>query len=341
MRKLLTVMLVLAVIAAVFLSCQQPASPGNAVSSTATTDNQESSQTVRPTSTPDSKDMATVYPVTVEDDLGRKVTLTKKPVRIISLAPSNTEILFALGLNDSIIGVTDYCDYPEAAKEKTRVAGYSTPDLEKLVSLQPDLVLAESNHEKTVLPALERLGLPVYVSWAYRVETILKEISDIGRLTGKTGQAEKLISAMNLKINSVVDITSKMTDKQKLRVLYLNWNNPLWTMGANTYINDVISKAGGINIFEKDFEKSRAVSLESVISKNPQLIFISGMGTTGDVVYKAVKDEVRLYSVDAVINNRIYKISNADYIERPGPRVVEGLVEIAGMIHPEIFKSRK
>lgn len=112
-------------------------------------------------------------------------------------------------------------------------------------------------------------------------------------------------------------------------------------MGANTYINDVITKAGGINIYEKDFEKSRAVSLESIISRNPQLIFVSGMGTTGDVVYKAVKDEVRLYSVDAVINNRIYKISNADYIERPGPRVVEGLVEVAGMIHPEIFKSGK
>ncbi len=341
MRKLFVVLLMLAVLAGALPACQQPAGPGTDVSSASATDNQASPQAARPLSTTDNKDIAPVYPVTVEDDLGRKITLTKKPVRIISLAPSNTEILFALGLSESIVGVTDYCDYPEAAKEKTRVAGYSTPDLEKLVSLQPDLVVAESIHEKTVLPALERLGVPVYVTWAYRVETILKEISDLGHLTGRTSQAEELINAMNEKINGVVDITGKMTDKQKLRVCYLNWHNPLWTVGANTYINDIISKAGGINIYEKDFEKSRAVSLESIISRNPQIIFVSGMGTAGDVVYKAVKDEVRLYSVDAAINNRIYKISNADYIERPGPRVVEGLIEIAGMIHPEIFKPRQ
>jgi len=283
----------------------------------------------------------TVYPITVEDGLGRKITINRLPVRIISLAPSNTEILFALNLGDSIIGVTDYCDYPEAAANKTRVAGYSTPDLEKLVSMQPDLIVAESIHEKTVLPALERLGFTVYVSAAYKIETILNDISMLGRITGQTSQANKLIAGMNMKINGVVNKTYGLSDKARPRVLYLNWNNPMWTMGANTYINDIINKAGGVNIYEKDFEKSRAVSLESIITKNPQVIFISGMGTTGDVVYKAVKDEVRLYAVEASINNHIYKIGDANLIERPGPRIVDGLIEVAKMIHPELFTINK
>jgi len=282
-----------------------------------------------------------VYPITVEDDLGRKVTINKMPAKIISLAPSNTEILFALNLGDRIIGVTDYCDYPEEAKIKTRVAGYSTPDLEKLVSMQPDLVVAESIHEKTVLPALERLGFTVYVASASRIETILNDISVLGRINGKTRQANNVISAMNLKINSVVDKTRGLSGAQRLRVLYLTWNNPMWTMGANTYINDIIKKAGGVNIYEADFEKSRAVSLESIIAKNPQVIFVSGMGTTGDVVYKAVKDEVRLYSVEASVNNHIFKINDANLIERPGPRAADGLIEVAKMVHPEIFPGTK
>ncbi|TSA54077.1 MAG: cobalamin-binding protein [Dehalococcoidia bacterium] len=281
------------------------------------------------------------FPITVTDDLGRKVTINRLPQRIISLAPSNTEILFALGLDDRIIGVTDYCDYPDAAKRKTRVAGYSTPDLEKLVSLQPDLVVAESIQEKTVLPALERLGMTVYVTEATTIDTILNDISILGKITGKTAKASRVLDTMNSKINSIVSKTQNLSSAQRLKVLYVNWHDPIWTMGRNTYIDDVIIKAGGINIYAADFEKSRAVSLESVVAKNPQVIFISGMGTTGDVVYKGIKDEVRLYTVDAALNNRIYKISDANLIERPGPRIVDGLVEVARMIHPEIFGEPK
>ncbi len=234
------------------------------------------------------------YPLTVTDDLGRKVTINKLPQRIVSLAPSNTEILFALGLDDRIVGVTDYCDYPEAAKTKTRVAGYSTPDLEKLVSVQPDLVVAESIQEKTVLPALENLGMTVFVTEAYTLDTILNDISVLGKITGKSGQAAHLVDAMNSKINAVVSKTQNLSSAQRPRVMYANWADPIWTMGRNTYVDDVINKAGGINIYAADFEKSRAVSLESVVAKNPQVIFVSGMGTTGDAVYNGIKDNTRL-----------------------------------------------
>ncbi|MGA9047890.1 MAG: cobalamin-binding protein [Dehalococcoidia bacterium] len=281
------------------------------------------------------------YPLTVTDDLGRKVTINKLPQRIVSLAPSNTEILFAIGLDDRIVGVTDYCDYPEAAKTKTRVAGYSNPDLEQLVSVQPDLVVAESIQEKTVLPTLERLGMTVFVTEAYTLDTILNDISVLGKITGKSGQAGHLVDAMNSKINEVISKTQNLSPTQRPKVMYATWADPIWTMGANTYIDDVIEKAGGTNIYEKDFEKARAVSLESVVEKNPQVIFVSGMETTGDAVYNDIKDNTRLYAVDAVINNRIFKISDANLIERPGPRIVDGLGEVSRMIHPEIFGGLK
>jgi iron complex transport system substrate-binding protein len=277
------------------------------------------------------------FPITVVDDLGREVTINKLPQRIISLAPSITEILFALGLDDRIVGVTDYCDYPEAAKAKPRVASYTTPNTEKLVSLQPDLVLAESIHEKTVLPVLEKLGLTVLVSSATSIDAVLHDINLIGQISGKSKIAAQLVEKMSSRIEAVSIKTEELTPENHPRVLYVVWHQPIWTMGSKTFIDDLIKTAGGINIFSNDFEKSRVVSLESIVAKNPQVIIVSGMATTGDQIYNAIKKEERLKSVAAMVNNHIYKISDSNLIERPGPRIVDGLDELAKLIHPEIF----
>src|SRR4030042_17814 len=122
------------------------------------------------------------FPLTVVDDLGRTVKIERLPQRIISLAPSNTEIIYALGLEDRLVGTTDYCDYPEAAKYKPRVAGYVNPDLEKVVSQQPDLIIAEAIHENTVLPALEKLGLTVIIMSASSLDVVLDDIKLIGEI---------------------------------------------------------------------------------------------------------------------------------------------------------------
>jgi iron complex transport system substrate-binding protein len=281
------------------------------------------------------------FPLTITDDLGRKITISKLPQRIISLAPSNTEILFALGLGDSIVGVTDYCDYPEAAKAKPRVAGYSTPDLEKVVSLEPDLILAESIQEYTVLPALEKLGLTVIAMSATSIDAVLHDISLVGQISGKSKTATQLVSDLNQRINAVTTKTENLKPEQRLRVLYVVWHDPIWTMGSKTFIDDLITKAGGINIFANDFEKSRVVSLESIITKNPQVIITSSMATSGDLIYNSIKKETRLSTVDAMMQNRIYKISDANLVERPGPRIVNGLEELAKLIHPELFGTTK
>lgn len=277
------------------------------------------------------------FPLTVVDDLGREVTIEKLPQRIISLAPSNTEILYALGLEDRIVGVTDYCDYPEAAKAKPRVAGYLTPDMEKIVFLEPDLILAESIHEKTVLPALEKLGLTVIVMSATSLDAVLRDIALIGQINGKSKSAAKLVDDLKRRIDAVTAKTEGLSPAERPRVMYACWHAPIWTLGSNTFINDLIGKAGGANVFADDFEKSRVVSLEAIIQENPQVIIVSGMGTTGDLVYNNIKKESRLAGIDAIRTNRVYKISDADLIERPGPRIVDGLEEVARLLHPEIF----
>ena len=281
------------------------------------------------------------FPLTVVDDLGRTVQIDKLPQRIVSLAPSNTEIVYALELEDRLVGTTDYCDYPEAAKSKPRVANYTTPNLEKVVSVQPDLVLAEAIHEKTALPAMENLGLTVIVTSAWSLDTVLNDIKLVGQVNGKSRKAASLVDDLNSRIQAVVYKTAMLTPEQRLRVLYVVWHDPIWTMGGETFTNDLIWKAGGVNIYADDFEQSRVVSLESIIQKNPQVIIVSGMGTSGDLIYNNIMKETRLSGIDAMVNNRVYKVSDANLTERPGPRIVDGLEEVAKLLHPEIFGAAK
>jgi len=273
-----------------------------------------------------------VFPITVTDSLGRKVTIDHLPQRIVSLAPSNTEILFALGLDDRIAGVTDFCDYPEKAKLKQHVAGYMTPDLEKLVMIGPDLVLAESIHEKTVLPALEKVGLKVIVLSSYTVDEIVNNITLVGQVTGSSAAASQLTKQLSARINTVTSKTAMLPADKRLRVMYVIWYDPVWTMGGKTYIDDLITKAGGNNIFSADFEKSRIVSPESIVNKNPQVVIVTGMATSADSIANNLKQQNWMQSTDAIKNNRVYKLSDANLIERPGPRTVDGLEEVANLL---------
>jgi len=276
------------------------------------------------------------FPVTVTDDLGRKVTIDKLPQRIISLAPSNTEILFALGLDDSIVGVTQYCNYPEAAKTKTKVAGYSNPSLDRIVSLKPDLIVAESIHEKMVLPALENLRLKTIVTSADSLDTVFKDIIMLGQATGRSKNAAQLVERMTQRMQAVTAKTSSIAQSAIPKVFYVIWNDPLWTMGGETFVDDVIKKAGGINIFSLDFTKSRTVSVEVVIARNPDVILVSSMGTSQGFLYGAIKADHRLDKVSAMVNGRVYEV-DSDLIERPGPRIIDGLEQVARMLHPELF----
>ncbi len=276
-------------------------------------------------------------PGNIVDGLGRSVAIEKTPQRIISLSPSNTEILFALGLGDKVVGVTEYCNYPQAATTKLKVGGFSTVDIEKVVSLEPDLVLATNIHSKTVIPALEELGLTVVALTPTSLLEVLDSITLVGKITGQNKQATEMVSSLRSRIEVITDKTETLSSKQKPRVFYVTWHDPLMTAGTGTLADDVIRSAGGQNI-ASDISGDKTIDLETVIYRDPQVIVASvGMGTGEDLPWQYVQTETRLKNTQALLNDRIYKI-DGDLIHRPGPRIVEALEQMACFIHPELFK---
>jgi iron complex transport system substrate-binding protein len=276
-------------------------------------------------------------PGNIVDGLGRSVTIDKIPQRIVSLAPSNTEILFALGLGDKVVGVTEYCNYPQEAMTKPKVGGFSNVDIEKVVSIEPDLVLATHIHGKTVIPALEKLGLTVVALTPGSLNEVLDSITLVGKITGQSTEASKLVNNLRTRIETVANKTQGLSPGQRPRVFYITWHDPLMTAGTETLADDVISSAGGQNI-AYDISGDKAIDLETVIYRDPQVIVASvGMGSGEDLPWQYVQTEPRLENTQALLNGRIYKI-DGDIIHRPGPRIVDALEQMAQFIHPELFK---
>jgi iron complex transport system substrate-binding protein len=272
------------------------------------------------------------------DQVGRAVSFDAVPERIVSLAPSNTEILFALGLGDKVVGVTDYCDYPPEAKEKTHVGGYWNPDVETIVSLEPDLVVAQALHLTEVIPKLEAYGLKVIVLEPTTVDEVLDAINLVGQITGNTKEATTLVNSLQSRIDRVTEKTKDLPESQRPGVFYMTWNDPLMSVGGDNIGDDLITRAGGSNIFH-GLEGSPTVSLEEVIQANPDVIIAGiGMGTGGDLPLQFAMDEPRLAVTNARINNQVYSIS-IDLSGRAGPRIVDALEQFARFIHPELFKG--
>ena len=266
-------------------------------------------------------------PGAVIDDLGRSVNIEGIPERIVSLAPSNTEILFALGLGEKVVGVTEYCNYPPEALNK-----------EKIIALQPDLILANSIHAEEVIPALEEIGLTVFALAAENVDGILEDIRMVGKITGSEGEASKLAIEMENRIEAITDVTKDLEERP--RVFYITWHDPLFSVGSETTIQELVEKAGGANIFQ-DITGHGTVDLEEVIARDPEVIIAcTGHGSAQAEPLEWAKEEPRLGVTEARKSNRIYQI-DADLISRTGPRIVDALEEFAWFIHPELFGKPK
>ena len=273
----------------------------------------------------------------VTDDLGRSVQIQGIPQRIISLAPSNTEIVYALGLEDRLIGVTTYCNYPAAAQEKPAVSEYSNVDIEKIVALQPDLVLADSIHKIDVIPALERMNIPVIALVSPTLEKLISNIALVGQICGQDEAAKSLNQSLQDRIETVAGQTRSMPDDEKQRVFFVTWHDPLWTVGSGTMINDLIEKAGGLNI-AADLEGNQTLDLETVIQRNPQVIFVlSSMGDQ-DTSYNYILNEPRFQATEALKNSLVFRM-DPDIFGRTAPRIVDGLEEMAQDIHPEVITT--
>jgi iron complex transport system substrate-binding protein len=275
-------------------------------------------------------------PNEVVDQLGRTVTLDKTPQRIVSLAPSNSEILFALGLADRVVAVTDYCNYPPEAEAKPTIGGFSTPNMEAVVAFSPDLVLATSIHEAKIIPQLEDRGLDVLALNPETIDGVLEAITLTGMVAGVEERAAELVGGMRQRIGSVTDKTDGLPPEQRPVTCYVVWHDPLMTAGSGTLQDELIEKAGGLNIARELIDYAD-ISLEAVIAANPEVIIAgAGHGSSADQTFQFAKIEPRLRDTEARRHDRIYAV-DADLASRPGPRIVEGLEEFARFIHPELF----
>jgi iron complex transport system substrate-binding protein len=280
------------------------------------------------------------------DDTGWPTSLESIPNRIISMAPSTTEIAFALGLDEKIVAVSNYCDYPYnfsawiAAGNMTSIGDFKNPNMEVIASLEPDLILATGGVQGETVDTLRNLGYKVLVLNPSNINGVLKNIELVGNATGKTAEAKALINDITSRIDAVVNKVANAASKPK--VYYEVWYDPtsLWTAGAKAWQNELIEKAGGVNIFadqQLDYFQSSA---EAVIERNPDVILLPeegmGKGEPFWVSLDAVKARPGWSSISAVQNDGLCTV-DSNTIARAGPRVADIIEDLAAAFHPELF----
>jgi iron complex transport system substrate-binding protein len=270
----------------------------------------------------------TAYPVEVVDDLNRTVVIQKEPERIVALSPSTAEILYYLGVFDRVVGVTDYSDYPPEVSEKERVGGYWEPDVEKIINLTPDLVIGVNTPAQIndVLPMMEEAGIPMVILDPRTIEDIYANILLVGKIVNVTDKAEEVVADMKEKIEGVEKALEGVSDT---KVFYIVWNDPLMTA-------EVIEIAGGINIFNDATTSWPTVDLEEVIVRNPDVIVLSAhCGLTPEDIYT----NESWSTINAVKNGSVLVFPDENLLVRPGPRIADGVLEMAKMLHPEAFNT--
>lgn len=267
---------------------------------------------------------------TYVDQIGREISLSPSPQRIVSLAPGITETLFALGLDKEIAGVTTFCDHPRKAASKRKIGGLVNPSLEDIVSLDPDLVIgtADGNRKETV-DRLERIGLPVYVVNPGSLDEILAMISDIGEITGKEKEAGRLVDNLRKRIDHVVLLTK---NSARPGVYFQVGEGAMITSGKDTVIDRLIRTAGGKNIAGDSTIRYPRLGIEEIILKNPDIIIVSSAKNGASSIKKTWG---KWQDIAAVKKGNIHVI-DPDLVSRPAPRIVDGLETITGILHPEI-----
>jgi iron complex transport system substrate-binding protein len=272
----------------------------------------------------------TQFPLKVTDFLGREVTIEKEPQRIVSLAPSTTELIYALGAGNKVVGVTDFDNYPPEVKDVPKVGGFKGPNVEAITAQKPDIIFASTLSGKEQMESLEKMGIPVVMLEAKDIDQIYQSIKIIGQITGTEKKGEEIIKEMQDKIKEIND---KVKNLPKVSVFYLVSLDGNWTSGKGTFIDELINLAGGKNVAE-DVNGWAQYSVEELVKKNPDVIITSPHA--GDV--KDIKNMAGYKDTNAVKNDKIFVISNDDIISRASNRIVLGLEEIAKFLHPEAFK---
>jgi iron complex transport system substrate-binding protein len=266
------------------------------------------------------------------DEVGRLVKVPEHPSRIISLSPSITEILFSLGLEERIVGVSDHSNFPPQALAKPRVGSYINPSVERTISLNPDLILATAaGNPREFVDRMESLGLSVHTVFPKDFDGILKSISHIAMVTGREQYGARVIGDMRRRKGRILQLTR---GRNKPKVFFQIGTAPLVTVGKGSFADDLISLAGGWNIAGGESVKYPRYSIEEVLVKAPDVIIITSMNPKGDS-QKMADQWNRWKTIPAVRQGRIFVI-DSDLVDLPSPRIIDGLEIIAGILHPEV-----
>jgi iron complex transport system substrate-binding protein len=276
--------------------------------------------------------MSNVAPRTFVDDLGRKLYLAKPPQRIISLAPSITETLFAIGLGEEIVGVTEFCDFPPDALNKPKV-GYATPNLEMIIGLQPQLVLAPQSFLRVdLLNKLDQLKIPTFILDPHTVEDILGHIQLLGRMVGHAPEANAQAAILR---KQLAGLSSRLTDLPRPTLLYILNSDPLITVGPGSFIHHLIELAGGRNAADQALAPYPRLTLEEVLRQNPDILLFPVGRQEG--ISQGEQDAWRKWTtLSAVQHGHLFHI-NSDLLNRPGPRIIEGLKQLVKILHPDVL----
>jgi iron complex transport system substrate-binding protein len=274
---------------------------------------------------------------TLTDQLGRHVTVSDEPQRVVSLAPSITEIVFALDQGHRLKGVTTYSDYPPQAVKLPKVGSYVQLDLEKIVALKPDLCIAiKDGNPIAVARRLESLKIPVYAVNPRNLESVMQTVQEVAGLLNVQEKADKLVQSMNLRIQKVKSLVAKTTYRP--RVFFQIGVSPIVSVGTHTFSHELIVLAGGKNVAQGPIAYPR-YSIEQVLALLPEVIIITSMARVA--IFKQVKAEwSRWPNMPAVRNHQIF-IEDSNLFDRPTLRLVDGLELMVKLIHPELFERTK
>lgn len=275
---------------------------------------------------------------TVKDDLGFSFLKTSPPQRIISLAPNITEILFAMSSGNKVVGVTRFCDYPEEVLKKEKIGGMVDPSLEKIKALNPDLILGFRGNPLRVLKRLRSLHLPVFVlEMGQNLESIFTIIEKIGAITQKEKNAQILIQSLKKKYEKIQFALQSVEHEPK--VFFSLHSMDLWTCGKESFLNDLVIKARGVNIAGNVPRKWLDYSREQFIHENPEVIIILSKSLEDfSKAKKSIKNETLFKGIKAFTTDSIYFLDE-NLATRPGPRLFDALAELARLLHPQCFKT--
>ena len=276
---------------------------------------------------------AVIYPLTITDDFGNEVVLEKEPERVVSLSPSATEILFAIGGGDKVVGRTDYCSYPEEASQVESIGTYTDPNTELIIAREPEVVFVSDYLDDAIRTQLEAAGIKVVVFSANSVEAVEADILLAGQVLNLSNNAQEVVDGMEKDLAEVQKITAAAEKKKSVFVDI----GSFFSAGPGSLLDDELNKLGAVNIAADSGETWPQLSVETIIEKNPDL-YISLYTSVDDLKATSGLNELNCIKNDQIVfYDGLSK--EADMIQRPGPRIVEGIRLLAQDIYPELFKD--